>query len=117
MDYTALATKANNLIDKFGAGVVLTQISLGTYSTDTHSYSSTTATYSYKGVSRESVKALFPGSLAEVSDADFLLQASLAVAPEPNDSMTFSGTNYYIERARPVAPGGITVLYKVWVKA
>jgi len=48
MDYTALATKANNLIDKFGAGVVLTQISLGTYSTDTHSYSSTTATYSYK---------------------------------------------------------------------
>jgi len=117
MDYPALATKANNLIDKFGASVVLTQTTLGSYSTLTHAYTLSTETYSCKGVSRESVKALFPGSLAEVSDADFLLQASLAVAPEPNDSMTFSGTNYYVERARAVAPGGITVLYKVWVKA
>ena len=117
MDYTALATKANNLIDKFGAGVVLTQASFASYSTLTHAYVASTATYSCKGVKREQLKSLFSGSLSEGVDADFILQASLGVAPVPNDSMTFSGTNYYIERARAVAPGGITLLYKVWVKA
>ena len=117
MDYTALATKANSLIGKFGAGVVLTQSSFASYSTLTHEYVASTATYSCKGVKREQLRALFAGSLGEGSDAGFILQASLGVAPEPNDSMTFSGTNYYIEKARTVAPGGITLLYKVWVKA
>jgi len=118
MDYTALAVKANNLIDKFGAGVVLTQASFASYSTLTHAYDdATTATYSCKGVSRERMESLFSGSLGESSNADFLLQASLGVAPVPNDSMTFGSVNYYVERARAVAPGGITLLYKVWVKS
>jgi len=117
MDYTALAVKANNLIDKFGAGVVLTQASFASYSTLTHTYIASTATYSCKGVSRERMESLFSGSLGEGSNADFLLQASLGVAPVPNDSMTFGSVNYYVERARAVAPGGITLLYKVWVKS
>jgi len=117
MDYSALATKANTLIATYGAGVVLTKTSLSAiYSTITHSYEATLATYSCKGVSREASKALFPGSLAVGSDEDFILQASLASAPEPNDTMTFDDTTYYIDRVRSVAPGAVTLLYKVWVK-
>ena len=118
MDYSALATKANALIATYGAGVVLTKTSLSaTYSTITHSYTASTATYSCKGVSREASKALLPGSLAAGSDEDFILQASLASAPEPNDTMTFDDIIYYIDRVRSVAPGGVTLLYKVWVKS
>ena len=117
MDYPALATKANALIATYGAGVVLTKTSLSsTYSTTTHSYTLSTATYSCKGVSREASKALLPGSLAAGSDEDFILQASLASPPSPNDTMTFDDIIYYVDRVRSVAPGAVTLLYKVWTK-
>jgi len=117
VDYSALATKANALIATYGADVVLKKTSLSsTYSTTTHSYTLSTATYSCKGVSREASKALLPGSLAAGSDEDFILQASLASAPEPNDTMTFNDIIYYVDRVRSVAPGAVTLLHKVWVK-
>jgi len=118
MDYDALATKANALIVKYGGDVVLTQTSLSsTYSTLTHSYTKTTKTYSCKGVSRARTKGLLPASLSVGSDEDFLLPASLSVAPVPNDTMTFSSVTHYIDRVKALAPGGTTLLYKVWVRS
>lgn len=118
MDYDALASKASALIARYGGDVVLTQTSLSaTYSTLTHSYTKTTKSYSCKGVSVKNSKSVLPGSLAVGSDADFLLPASLTVAPVPNDTMTFGDVTHYIEKAIPLAPGGTTLLYKVWVKA
>ena len=117
MDYSGLAATANSLIAEYGGSVTLTQTSLGgTYSTLTHSYTKTTKTSSCKGVSKDHISSILPGSLAVGSDEDFILPASLAVTPAPNDVMTFNSTTFYIDKVSPVAPGGTTLMYKIWVK-
>lgn len=114
MNYPALAERVTNLFTRYGGDATITRTVMGTYSTLTHTYTSSTTSTPCKCVSRQFIKSIMPGSLAGETDEDFLVPPTVRI--EQNDKLTFNSVDYYVDRAQPVAPGGTILMYKVWTK-
>ena len=115
-NYTGLKATARKLLANFGQSMTFSRESEPVYDNETNTVTSTTITFSDKGV-------IFPfgkgvsnvnGSIIQTGDQEVFWQGS--TEPKPTDKLTVNGVDYNVIAVMPIEPAGVNVLYQIQVR-
>lgn len=118
-DYEVSAATALRLIERFGRSFTLTRLAPGTGPTQNPG-PALPSSYSVKGVTLPATNGkkqfdnwLVPGTLITDQMRYVIIAAKdLSIQPESSDYYTFDGYDWELLGATPLAPAGVTILYK-----
>ena len=102
--YDNAIASAANLIAKYGAVITLRRTATDNTVTEFP------AIVVLTGRARHYIE----GSGVEIGDWKMILDAS--VEPVEQDSFTLGGDRYIVQRAEPLQPGGVTVIWNAWAR-
>jgi hypothetical protein len=105
----------SKLITQYGQAVTLKVPSAGTFNAETGGFTAgAEASYTTVGVADAFFKSEKGGSNVKTKRLKvYLSPADLAVEPTTSHRIVVSGVEYDIVSVKPVAPGGIVVLYEL----
>lgn len=107
---------AKNLLIKFGRSMTLKKLNEGVFDTNTSTKTDTETSYTVKGITVDIDRHIAQGVQAEYWNQMPIISASgLGVVPSSRDSMIIDGVTYKVLKVIPIAPGGVTVIYKLIV--
>lgn len=113
-NYTGLLKTASRLIRRFGGSFSYTARVKGAYDPATRTQTGSDTTVTVYGVFVGPGKAFMDGTVVEVGQGRFLLDAKgLTITPRQGDTIRIGGNDYFVQRARPVDPSAAKVV--VWI--
>lgn len=122
MNYSKIAQDAAKAIQAAGMAMTLTRTSGGTFDAVTGLTSAPTVqtftVYGVKGgtgLSSRPDEALLAGGLVRAGDSKLLIQGNV-VAPQPGDVVTVGGVAFAVVAVFGLDPGGVSLLFNVWVR-
>ena len=119
MDYTSFTTLAQSLLNGYGTPITVFRRGgtnfnpgTGTYESTSDSTLTTSATVRSPSPRADGNAA---GGLVARSERVFTIPAlGLAFTPRSGDLVTYGETKYTVDFVEPLAPGGVTVLLKLY---
>ena len=123
MNYPAIQANTAKMIASYGFAMTLTRAGVGTFdpvsSTTTGATPQTWNVFGMKGnlgkLSRYSEFGLIIGSDIRKGDVLVLLEAGVVV-PLPGDVLTMQGEDWTVLASDGLDPGGLDLLYNMWVR-
>lgn len=117
-NYAQTELTADRLIAKFGRDVTLTKVTTGAYDVNTGSVTNTTTTSTVK-CADFAVKGTFDneGTLIKSTDRYALISGGSATSISTDDKLTIGGVVYAIIAVKLLAPAGVNVLYKAYIRS
>lgn len=117
-NYAQTELTASRLIAKFGRDVTLTKVTTGSYDINTGSVTNTTTTSTVK-CADFAVKGEFDneGTLIKSTDRYALISGGSATSISTDDKLTIGGVVYAIIAVKLLAPAGVNVLYKAYIRS
>lgn len=113
-NYTGLLKTASRLIRRFGGSFAYTAKVKGAYDPATRTQSGSDTTVTVRGVFVGPGKTFMDGTVVEVGQGRFLLDAKgLTITPSQGDNVRAGGIDYFVQKARPVDPSAAKVV--VWL--
>jgi hypothetical protein len=121
MDYAKIAADALKQIQGAGFVLTLTRSGAPTMNPSTGEFTAGAEdTYTAYALEQAPVSTsvggytTWPGTDVMGGDKYFLLAASgMEIVPKARDKVTYGGETFTIAACRPVAPGGVDILYRV----
>lgn len=114
-DYTRTANTAQSLLEKFGRDCTLSQITTGAYDTETGSNTVTTTDTTVKAVDfAVKGESYVDGQLIKMSDRYAIVSYDGAISV--SDKLVIGSVVWSIVAVKTLAPAGIVVLHKVYIR-
>jgi hypothetical protein len=114
-DYSQIRQQASAAIQEAGADIVLRVITGGTVDHTGQPSAETETDHTVKGIKRSYIEREIDGTLILQGDLQVIIEAKLSVpAPTPKkDQLVIGGEVWGVENCNPLAPGDVTILYKL----
>lgn len=116
-DYAELAETALEILSDFGADVIITRVTTGTYDPTTGANAVTTSNVTVKGVVLDYRYGETQLAETNIQAGDKRLLLEAAATPGMNDRFTANGKMYAAVSIGEVNPAGTNVLWDIHVRA
>lgn len=114
-DYAKTAETAERLITRFGTAAAIVR---STSTGDAWSPTITDTDYACEVVVTNYAQSAIDGTLIHQNDRKVLLSTKgLTITPTDGDKITVAGLTFEIVSLKPLAPGGVNVLWEVQARA
>lgn len=114
--YDRATATAIRMVEKFGAPVFLVFQESSEYDPETGDTDKKQYTYTGRGVLLDYEARDVDGQSIQATDQRVYIAPNIAVPPSPGNKLEIAGERWEVIVSKPVAPGGITVLYDVQVR-
>lgn len=116
-DYSRMASTANRLIDRFGRAMAIRRAGVETGPPHDPTFEPPTD-HACRGVVLDFDNREIDGTLILATDRRvYLSLAGLEIEPSASDRLVVGTDSLSIERVKPLAPGGIALLYEIHARA
>lgn len=118
---TKMVALAMRLITKRGQTIVYTRVTQGVYDPATGAATTTTASYTVKGLASDFNRAqdgmaFMSGLVLEGDKKITIPSAALTFVPTPGDRVSFDGFNMTVQTVKSTSAGELTALYDMRVR-